>query len=266
MIHNVLHPTDFSPASEVAFYHALRLAIAARARLNIVHVTPHMDEVHRSDFPKIAQTLERWGQVAAVESLRVNKIKVRGSDPVDGVMQWLGHRYADFIVQSIGAGSAEHARRHASLDLARTARLPALFLPEGCRGFVDVDTGAIHLDRVLVPVDVRPEPGGALAEIARLVNMLRIEPVQCHILHVGESTAAFDTRLPHASGCIEWGRETRTGDVVEMSSAVADKLDASLVVLATEGRHGFLDAWRGSTTERIVRACRRPILTVPVAG
>lgn len=35
---SVFHPTDFSPASEVAFAHALRLALDAKAELHIMHV------------------------------------------------------------------------------------------------------------------------------------------------------------------------------------------------------------------------------------
>jgi hypothetical protein len=34
------------------------------------------------------------------------------------------------------------------------------------------------------------------------------------------------------------------------------------VVMATQGHHGFLDALRGSTTERIVRHAACPVLAV----
>jgi nucleotide-binding universal stress UspA family protein len=33
--------------------------------------------------------------------------------------------------------------------------------------------------------------------------------------------------------------------------------------MATEGRHGFLDAVRGSTTERVLREAGCPVLAVP---
>jgi len=51
VIRSILHPTDLSPASYLAFCHALRLAVAARAKLNFVHVAPDTDGVHREDFP-----------------------------------------------------------------------------------------------------------------------------------------------------------------------------------------------------------------------
>lgn len=34
----VVHPTDFSPASELAFAHALRLAVTSKGRLTLLHV------------------------------------------------------------------------------------------------------------------------------------------------------------------------------------------------------------------------------------
>ncbi|TMA83757.1 MAG: universal stress protein [Deltaproteobacteria bacterium] len=40
---------------------------------------------------------------------------------------------------------------------------------------------------------------------------------------------------------------------------------ADLIVMATEGRHGVVDALRGSVTERVVRDAPCPVLAVPAA-
>lgn len=40
-------------------------------------------------------------------------------------------------------------------------------------------------------------------------------------------------------------------------------LAADLIVMGTRGNHGFLDAIRGSTFERVLRGAKRPLLTVP---
>ena len=53
------------------------------------------------------------------------------------------------------------------------------------------------------------------------------------------------------------------GPVVDAITAEADATDADLVVMTTEGRHGFLDALRGSTTEAVLRRANRPLLAVP---
>ncbi len=39
ILQSVFHPSDFSPASEVAFAHALKAALIAKADLTILHVS-----------------------------------------------------------------------------------------------------------------------------------------------------------------------------------------------------------------------------------
>jgi nucleotide-binding universal stress UspA family protein len=43
----------------------------------------------------------------------------------------------------------------------------------------------------------------------------------------------------------------------------ADELDADLVVMSTDGRSGFLEALRGSHTERVLQQVHAPLLAVP---
>ena len=45
----------------------------------------------------------------------------------------------------------------------------------------------------------------------------------------------------------------------------AEEVEANLIVMPTEGRHGVFDALRGSTTERVLRRVRCPVLAVPAA-
>ena len=44
---------------------------------------------------------------------------------------------------------------------------------------------------------------------------------------------------------------------------VAEEVAADLVVMATAGHEGFLDALRGSTTEQVLRQAKRAMLAVP---
>jgi nucleotide-binding universal stress UspA family protein len=62
-----------------------------------------------------------------------------------------------------------------------------------------------------------------------------------------------------------WSLETilRQGEVVnEILKAEAD-WRPDLMVLATQGHIDFLDALRGSTTERVLRGAHCPVLAVP---
>jgi nucleotide-binding universal stress UspA family protein len=54
--------------------------------------------------------------------------------------------------------------------------------------------------------------------------------------------------------------------VVPTILAVAGQCAADLIVMTTAGRHGFLDALRGSTTERVLGGGALPLLAIPADG
>jgi nucleotide-binding universal stress UspA family protein len=62
----------------------------------------------------------------------------------------------------------------------------------------------------------------------------------------------------------DWKKEVRSGEVIETIVNTASELDADLILMATDGRNGFLDGLRGSHSERVLRQCSAPLLTVPV--
>ena len=59
-LRSILHPTDFSDLSGVAFAHALRIALAARSKLHLLHVLPH-ETGGALAFPHVRQLLVQWG-------------------------------------------------------------------------------------------------------------------------------------------------------------------------------------------------------------
>jgi len=96
-LHHVFHPSDFSQASEVAFAHALKLALAARAEFRIMHVAPKASDVPWTDFPGVRALLARWGLLPEgssredVAKLGINVEKILGfhSDPVASMLHAL---------------------------------------------------------------------------------------------------------------------------------------------------------------------------------
>ena len=60
-----------------------------------------------------------------------------------------------------------------------------------------------------------------------------------------------------------WHERRTDGDVVETIWGQAADLEADLIVMATQGHDGFLDALRGSTTERVLNGADCPLLAVP---
>jgi nucleotide-binding universal stress UspA family protein len=263
----ILHPTDFTAASEVAFAHALKLALAARAKLYIVHAEPSPPETIDWDaFPGVRRMLARWGLMepdsppAAVGEqlgIAIRKLDVFGPDPARGILHFMERHPADLIV--LAAHGREGARRwfHRPVaePLARQAHLPALFLPHGGSGFVDPASGAVRLERVLAPVDHTPRPDAALAMAEHIATVLGVAEPQLRRLYVG------------AAGDAPAGVEPiiRQGPVVDAIVDAAQDLAADLIVMATQGHQGFLDALRGSTTEQVLRRADRAVLAVPAA-
>ena len=62
ILDSILHPTDFSAGSLVAFHHALKAALIAKSKFTILHVATGASREWK-DFPGVRQTLERWGVI-----------------------------------------------------------------------------------------------------------------------------------------------------------------------------------------------------------
>jgi len=143
--------------------------------------------------------------------------------------------------------------------IARRTDAMTLFVPRGCRGIVSID-GTINLKRILLPVDHQPSPQEAVIRAVRTAEVLGDEPVEINILHVnGGSLPQFDR--PSSQGCT-WKETQDEGDVAAAILAAAQE-GADIIVMATEGRQGIVDAVRGSVTERVIRGAPCPVLAVP---
>jgi nucleotide-binding universal stress UspA family protein len=270
----VLHPTDFSAASAHAFAHALRIALDARAKFYVLHTDrPAREDIAWQAFPGVRSTLARWGVLedgsppeAVFERLgvRVSKVDVLDDDPVRGIVRFFNDHPSDLIVLATHGREGWQRWLHRSVaePVAREAPVPVLFLPDGAQGFVDAETGRVELKSVLLPIDDDPRPDAAIDEAGALVGMLGAADCKLHLLHVGDAARAPAAQVPEGRFA---GVETitRQGGIVDSIVDVAAEQDADLIVMATQGHKGFLDALRGSTTEQVLRRARCPVLAVP---
>lgn len=271
MLTRIFHPTDFSPASHVAFVHALKLALASHSSLTIFHFARAAEGSHVREFPQVRETLAQWEAIppenprdaVGALGLRVNKVEVEGDDPTAAIVDYLGDHPADLMVLATHqrSGVARWLYQEIASPIVRQSALITLFVPPGVDGFVDSDTGRVRLQRVLLPVDQHPHPGPAIAMLPAIVRAFHPGGVTAELLHVGTAATMPRVHLPRADGWV-WTTRLEQGDsVAEILRAAAERAD--LLTLTTEGRRGFLDALRGSTTERIVRGARCPVLAVP---
>jgi nucleotide-binding universal stress UspA family protein len=275
MIHSILHPNDLSIGNEAAFLHALRIALGVKGDLTILHSQPQPsgDEADWHSFPGVRAALVRWGMlepdapqsaVAAKLGVRITKAAMHDASPVDAVTRWLGDHRCDVVVMGTHArdGVELWVRGSVAADLAQHARLPALFLPMSSPGFVDPVSGTALIRNVLIPIDRDPHPGSAVSLAFELADASGGKEAAMHLLHVGAAeeapTVAIDPRHDR-----RLRRHARRGSLIDTILAVAEELQPELIVMPTYGRHGFLDVFRGSTTERILRHAGRPLLAVP---
>lgn len=266
---HIFHPTDLGSGGSAAFLHALRLAAALRASLTIMHVDDEGDR-DASSLPGVRRALARWGYLKDandVDGLKalgmgVRKVVAEGGSPVRSCLRHLEKHPTDLIVLATHQeqGLAAWSNRRVAEPLSRGSGEPTLFIPEGRPGFVDAATGGVSIRKVLIPIARDPGPQRAVDMISTLADALGQRAVTFVLLHVGTPDTRPGVALPVREG---WtSREvTVPGDPVDV--IVHEAADADLVVMTTKGHDGFLDILRGSTTERVMRGVRCPVLAVP---
>jgi nucleotide-binding universal stress UspA family protein len=270
-LQSIVHPTDFSEASADAFFHALRIALAAKATLTILHVSAEARTDEWASFPHVRKTLADWGLMDANEStdaihartgMKVIKVAMMPQQPVEAILHFLHEHPAGLVVVATQARQGVARWLHGSVaeDIARHVDVPTLFVPAQARGFVDPARGEVHLRHVLMPVDHEPAPGEAVSTAMGFAQMIAGIAAETRLLHVGDTPPAIQafgqTQPPPVAH--------RKGDVLTTLLDAAKEWPADLIAMATAGHQGFMDALRGSTTEQIVRQAPCPVLAVPL--
>ena len=267
-IESVLHPTDFSEGGEVAFAHALAIALVRQASLTLLHGGDRVVE-NWERFPRVRKTLERWGLLASGSereavfrelAVGVTKLDVKG-DPVKATLDYVSREEPDIVVVGTAGrdGLERWMRPSKAQQIARRVGAMTLFVPNAGRPMVSLDDGSVRLSRILIPIAETPDPGRALVLATRAAAALGDAPVRITRLHVGAAPPPLPA--PATDPAWAWEEVQRTGDVIE--EIVAAARDADLVVMPTDGRDAPIDVFRGSHTERVVREVDCPLLAVP---
>jgi nucleotide-binding universal stress UspA family protein len=274
VLQRIVHPSDFSEASEAAFAHSLVAALAAKATLTILHVSGRRDSSW-TDFPGVRETLERWdllpknSERADVSKLgiKVQKVQMVHDDPAESVTAYLEQHGTDLIVLATDQSKSgvQWFNRSIATGVARKSRVMTLFIPKGVEGFVSLNNGAISLKNILIPVAPVPSAQPAVQAVARLVSRLQCDSGLFTLLHVGEEEAMPELACPEVAGW-RWNRMAKSGEVIEAIHQAVGETDADLIVMTTDGRNGFLDALRGSHSERVLRESRCPVLAIPASA
>ena len=273
-LESIFHPSDFSEASGVAFAHALKLALVAKAKLTVLHAEAS-PSAEWQDFPGVRDTLERWGLIpkgsprSAVGQLgiEVEKVIASNKDPVKACLGFLEKHPNDLIVLAVRQqdGRMRWLDRSVGEPVVRGAGEMTLLIPHGVEGFISRQDGSISLRNILIPIASKPRPQPSLEATARLIRNLQLSPGVVTLLHVGSAGEAPSVRLPEDTGW-EWKSLSQMGDPAEIILQTATEVRADLIVMTTDGPDGFLDGLRGTTSERVLRKAHCPVANLPVGS
>lgn len=273
IVRSVLHPTDMSPGSEIAFQHALAIALLRQTSLTLLHVEGSSGN---GELPSVREMLERWGLLEEGSSrsavyenfnVRIKKKIVKGR-PLPVILDYLDKGYVDLVVVATrgSGGVAGWFKPSVSEPLAHRTDTSTLFVPVDSPGMVDPANGQLTVRKILVPVAEVPDGQNAVTLAARTAiaaHQVHGDPVELHLMHIGDQMP--ELQLPEREG-IQWSQALQEGDVIHRIIETAREQRAELVVMASDGRNGILDAFRGSHSEQIVRLVPCPLLVVPITA
>lgn len=272
LVEHIVCLTDLTPASLSSFHHALAMALANRAQLTLLYVGPqHQDEVKWRAFPRVRDTLIRWGHLpadadkASVQSvlgIEVRKQAFRDTSLIQGVKAFLRQHHADLVVAMATPGGRRWLGEPGIESLVR-ANLTHLLLIRPGNGFVDADTGQCSLTNVVMPVAERPHPSTAARLCEHVLPELCSGRPTLTLLHVGSKRSAPEIAVDDAD--MDWRWQFAQGQVQQQISAAMGKNDAGLLVMPSTGRPGLWQALRASHTERALLQCERPVLAIASA-
>lgn len=249
-----------------AFRTALALAVFYRARLDILHVTSPGRPPAWGDFPKVRDTLEAWGflpphatqeDVYGRLGVEVGKVEIHNEDAASGIAGYILKHTPDLLV------AASHGRTglnwwlsgSVAIETLRMTSIPALLLGPSARPFIDEESGRLNLHNIVFPVAASPSPLDAARKFRAMMGNI---PADVHHLHVSENnddSEQFGRLFP--------GLAILHGDVVSSILRTAHDVGAGMIVMPTAGHHGFIDALRGSVTQRVLHSATCPILALP---
>jgi nucleotide-binding universal stress UspA family protein len=267
----IFHPTDFSVADQTAFAHAVKLTYLVHGELTMMHVDPTVGRQGFEDFPRIRPLLARWGVLPEGSSkedvlklgVHIKRVRAVSNNTTGAILQHLTHPTELLVLSTHQREGLARLTHHAVAEpLARGTHARTLFVPAGVEGFVSAETGRTNLTRVLVPFANKPDPQPAINLAADLASTLESKNVLFELIYIGKDTDPQKFTHPERPGW-SWNTLIAKGDPVEWILAAGADFDVDLIVMTTERHTSLVDLIRGSTTERVVRGTRCPLLAIP---
>jgi nucleotide-binding universal stress UspA family protein len=285
MFSRILVPLDGTPQSNVALPLARTMARESDVPITLLRVVPEPYSLaERTTFDEVATSLKQIADELASGGVRVESV-VRRGEVVDEILLQCREQAADLIVMRthgrVGLGRA--VLGSVTQRVLAESGVPVLLLRPGGRRIT-------HVRKLLVPID--GSPGGAVA-LGTAVGLVKASGATMKLLQVavpiptyvyagdvyggmGYIDPAWDEEmLANArsyveaivkrlrdTGVIVDGEARQAPDVAATIVAMADEVEADLIVMSTQALTGPARALLGSVADAVVRSAHCPVLLV----
>lgn len=289
---HILVAIDFSEFSATAVEFALSLGKQLQSRLTMVHVLQSYEEDEEETFPleelhtlaqqeeaALRRKVQPYLDKAAAAQISADFVTLRGFNPADTLLHFLGENRLDLLV--IGthgrSGLKQLFQGSVAEKLLCMSPIPVLTVHPAIENF--------HLRRILVPVDFSLPSRAALDAAEKIARVYGARLILFHVIEQeiypsfyseGEETLFdIDRDLPRIvrENLQEFVADSLTLDLVEDYVVkkglahqeivdYAQKSGIDLLVISSQGSTGMEYLLMGSTTEKVIRQATCPVLTV----
>ena len=291
-IEHILVPVDFSQFSEVVIHYAFQIALQYSARLTLFHAVilfqDDVDEEQRLDEyqqllalreERIAVQMQHHLDNGIKKGIRISTVIQRGISPSDVILEYLNTNQVDIIVMGThGRAGLRHLLLGSVAEkVGRFSAVPVLTVHRSIQNF--------QIKKLLVPIDFSPYSKQATEYAISLARNFNASITFLHVVEqeifppfyasgvesVFEIDPDLDKRVienmneflsEQLDGHIETSYIVREGkshkEIVDF--AREDKSD--IIVIASHGLTGLDYILLGSTTEKVIRWAKCPVLIV----
>jgi hypothetical protein len=303
-IGSILIPMNSVESGGAALAHALRIAVASKSCLRVLHLDQSPLEAAQSPLIESFRRMqEHWGMQSvmgadtgtAIESVRVDSMQIdsvqssdanslqfkvlefskNSHDQVPSCLdEYRKHHSTDMIVLDAEAqdGWMGHLLKLNQFANSRSTIPATLFVPNKASCFVSPSSGVIRLTKILIPCISDPHPINALILVSRLVECLEQRRGSFTLLYVGSPDTTPNINPPRVDGWT-WVIKTMPGSPAEKILQQAECMEADLIVLTIvrmDGSDSTSDSscpdssCLGPIPLEVVRRSRCPTLLVPM--
>ena len=299
-IRRILHPTDFSEAAHAAFRHAIHLARAHDAMLDVLHVSHPFgedpirgayavsldeDAFYKEKATEADRQMQAYVGAHSDPGVAVKGIHSRSPGPADAILEYADLEQIDLIVMGTQArrGVRTFLLGSVAEAVVRRAECPVFTIHEQA---TPTEEAVRH---VLAPIDFSTHAVEALGYAKELAALYG---AHLHLLHVVQVThyPSFYSHSVMRVSLLEQDLEAEARRELEQLYAQADgppgpvsfhvcsgyppheilnfarKQAIDLVVMASHGLTGFKHFLFGSVTEKVVQLAPCPVFTVRSFG